>query len=194
MTAHPPRVRWHVETYDDLAAEWSGVPETDRQTAVRALAHLNDYRPTWADGAPVQRRLVLETTTFEDMTAGTHPVRLPNGGFVFPCVGGQDLAALPSTTPDGRPAIRFSVGSSDTGHAEAIIPLEVLEEVIEGQREAARQASGQPAPGPCMCGHRKDQHVTVSGRLLCDSCDPDDTTATCTGYDAVAGSAEGAGA
>lgn len=74
----------------------------------------------------------------------------------------------------------------------------------------ARRAAGQPGPtkadamamlnrmaaaaanGPCMCGHRKDEHVTVSGRLLCDSCDPDDTTRpTCTGYITLAPEAEG---
>ena len=66
------------------------------------------------------------------------------------------------------------------------IPLDQVEEVIAGIRDMARQAGGQPEPGPCMCGPRTDEHVTVSGRLLCDSCDPDDTASpTCTGYDAL---------
>lgn len=99
MTAHPPRVRWHVETYDDLAAEWSGVPETDRQTAVKALAHR-----------------------------------------------GQDLGAVPDTTPDGRPAVRFIAGSDEIGHAESTVPLEHVEEIVAGVRDIARQAGGQTAP------------------------------------------------
>ncbi|WKD36541.1 hypothetical protein [Streptomyces xanthophaeus] len=149
MTAHPPRTRWYVETYDDLAAVWSGVPETDRQTAVERLAHLNAQHPTWKDGTPVQRRIVLETTTYEDMSTDTHLARFPKSGFVLPCIGGQDFAAVPDRTPDGRPAIRFAVGSSDTGHAEAVVPLDLLEEVIAGQREIARQAGGQPKPERC---------------------------------------------
>jgi hypothetical protein len=27
----------------------------------------------------------------------------------------------------------------------------------------------------CVCGHTRGEHVTVSGRLLCDECDPDST-------------------
>lgn len=151
MTAHPPRTRWHVETYDPLACEWSsGTPLSDRQAAVTKLDRLTTNYPRWADGTTVQRRIVLETTTFEDLVAAPADrlARFPKAGFILPCVGGQDFAAVPAKTPDGRPAIRFAVGSNDTGHAEAVVPLELLEEVIAGQRDIARQAGGQPAPQP----------------------------------------------
>ncbi|MFB6512079.1 hypothetical protein ACWCYZ_16810 [Streptomyces virginiae] len=147
MTAHPPRTRWHVETYDPTAAVWSrGTPLTDRQGAVKVMAYRDEHYPEWADGTPVLRRIVLETTTYEDMSTDTHLARFPKGGFVLPCIGGQDFAAVPDRTPDGRPAIRFAVGSADTGHAEAVVPLEQLEELIAGQRDIARQTGGQPAP------------------------------------------------
>ncbi|MCX5587587.1 hypothetical protein [Streptomyces erythrochromogenes] len=154
MTAHPPRTRWHVETYDPLACEWSsGTPLTDRQAAVKVMAYRDERHPKWADGTPVQRRIVLETTTYEDLTSDTHLARFPKGGFILPCIGGQDFAAVPDTTPDGRPAIRFCVGSADTGHAEAVVPLEQLEEAIAGQREVARQ---QAAPArPTVTIHEK---------------------------------------
>ncbi|MFF4369665.1 hypothetical protein [Streptomyces sp. NPDC001594] len=147
MTAHPPRVRWHVETYDPLAREWvSGLPLTNSQAAVEQLAHLTETRPAWRDGTPCSRRIVVETTTYEDLTAepADRIAKFPRAGFILPGLDGQDLAAFPGRTPDGRPAIRFSAGSSETGHAEAFIPVELLEEVIAGQREAARQAGGQP--------------------------------------------------
>lgn len=147
MTAHPPRTRWHVETYDPLACEWSsGISFTNRQDAVKARTYRDERYPKWKDGTPVQRRIVLETTTFEDMDADVHLARFPKAGFVLPCVGGQDFAAVPAVTPDGRPAIRFSVGSSDTGHAEAVVPLDMLEEVIAGQRDIARQAGATLTP------------------------------------------------
>jgi hypothetical protein len=147
--AHPPRVRWHVETHDPIAAEWSsGLPLTDRQTAVAKLAHLDDHHPKWKDGTTVQRRLVLETTTYEDLSADvSHCAKFPKSGFVITGVGGQDLAALPDTTPDGRPAIRIGVGGSETGHADVVLPLDQLEEVIAGLREIARQAA-EPSPAP----------------------------------------------
>lgn len=149
MTAHPPRTRWHVETYDPTAAEWPpGWRYPDRQAAVRKLTHLTTNEHTWPDGTPRQHRIVLETTTYEDLTTDTHLARFPKGGFVLPCIGGQDFAAIPDTTPDGRPAIRFAVGSAETGHAEAVVPLELLEEVIAGQRDIARQTGGRPAPQP----------------------------------------------
>ncbi|MCY0916991.1 hypothetical protein OS965_02220 [Streptomyces sp. H27-G5] len=33
-----------------------------------------------------------------------------------------------------------------------------------------------PAAALCRCDHRRDEHITVSGRLLCDRCDPDALT------------------
>lgn len=146
--AHPPRVRWHVETHDPLANEWSsGTPFTDPQTAVKARTHLDEHYPKWADGTAVERRLVLETTTFEDLSADvSHCAPFPKGGFVITGVSGQDYAALPDTTPDGRPAIRFCVGSAETGHADVVLPLEQLEEVIAGLREIARQQAAVPWP------------------------------------------------
>lgn len=100
------------------------------------------------------------------------------------------------TAPDGR-YLRAAdrdesgvwVATSEFG---CLIPLDRVEEVVAGLRDMARQASGGASGGLCMCGHRKDQHVIVSGRLLCDSCDPDDTTApTCTGYDELVGTVGG---
>jgi hypothetical protein len=38
--------------------------------------------------------------------------------------------------------------------------------------------STEEAEGPrtvCVCGHTRGEHVEVSGRLLCDECDPDST-------------------
>jgi hypothetical protein len=63
--AHPPRHRWQVETRDPLANEWvPGTRFTDRAEAVQRHEALNDHHPTWADGTPVDRRFVRETTSF----------------------------------------------------------------------------------------------------------------------------------
>ncbi|MFI8278552.1 hypothetical protein ACIGBH_27500 [Streptomyces sp. NPDC085929] len=167
--AHPPRIRWHVETHDPLANEWSsGLPLLDRQAAIGRRTHLDETRPTWKDGTPVQRRIVLETTTFEDLNAEPSHLlaRFPKSGFVLTGVGGQDLAAVPDRTPDGRPAIRFSVGSSETGHADVVLPLELLEEVIAGQREISRQARPAAAPtAACQCLPASP----TEGPLTCDT-------------------------
>ncbi|MFL1904800.1 hypothetical protein ACJWDR_37705 [Streptomyces tauricus] len=38
----------------------------------------------------------------------------------------------------------------------------------------------------CVCSHTRREHVTVSGRLLCDTCDPDSTdNLVCRGFDAL---------
>ncbi|MFJ1865506.1 hypothetical protein ACIOD1_12825 [Streptomyces sp. NPDC088097] len=77
----------------------------------------------------------------------TNLTRFPKSGFALHCPDGQDFAALPGQFPDGRRTIRFCTGSEDTGHAEAAVPLEQLEEVIAGLREIARRQDG-PAPVP----------------------------------------------
>lgn len=160
--AHPPRVRWHVETHDPLANEWSsGTPYTDPQTAVKARTYRDEHYPKWADGTPVERRLVLETTTFEDLSADvSHCAPFPKGGFVITGVGGQDYAALPDTTPDGRPAIRIVVGSSESGHADVVLPLDLLEQAIAGQREIARQ-SGPALPGAPITDEQRARAAAV---------------------------------
>ena len=166
MTAHPPRTRWHVETYD--AGEWSsGLPLHSRRAAVDKLNRLTNSHPQWADGTACKRRIVLETTTYEDYLADPADklARFPKAGFLLPCIGGQDLAAIPGTTPDGRPAIRFSVGSSDTGHAEAVVSLEMLEEVIAGLRDMARQAGHTPEPVTAHLSLGAAAEATVRGLI-----------------------------
>jgi hypothetical protein len=38
----------------------------------------------------------------------------------------------------------------------------------------------------CVCSHTRAEHITVSGRLLCDACDPDSTSnLVCRGFDAL---------
>lgn len=62
--AHPPIHRWRVEHVD--GGEWvpaSGLKE-NRDEAVAQLDAGKRARPLWADGTPVQRRLVRETTTY----------------------------------------------------------------------------------------------------------------------------------
>ncbi|MFF3622359.1 hypothetical protein [Streptomyces sp. NPDC002467] len=144
MTAHPPRTRWHVETYYRTDAVWvPGEPLDSRQAAVNELARLADEYPTWPDGTVTARRIVLETTTYTDLTTEPGPFRLPKGGFVLTDTSGQDLAAVPGETPDGWPAVRLVVGSSEVGHAETTVPLDRLEEVIAGMRDTARQAGAR---------------------------------------------------
>lgn len=63
--AHPATHRWAAETYDPLADEWSpGMRYTDRDRAVERRAQQTALAPLWADGVPVQRRLMRETTTY----------------------------------------------------------------------------------------------------------------------------------
>ncbi|MCY0960831.1 hypothetical protein [Streptomyces sp. H27-H5] len=168
MTAHPPRTRWHVETYDPLAAEWSsGLPLPTKQAAIEKRTRLDKQYPTFRTGAPCQRRIVLETTTFIDLDVD--PIAcFPQGGFVLTDHAGQDLAAVPDQTPDGRPAMRIGVGSCEVGHAETTVPLDRLEEVIAGLREMARQqAADQPVPSAgCQC----IAQTTAADRIYCDPC------------------------
>ncbi|WP_405461549.1 hypothetical protein OG786_29160 [Streptomyces sp. NBC_00101] len=63
--AYPAQHRWMAETYDDLAREWDqGMPCRERADALARHRAREERYPTWADGTPVQRRLVRETTTF----------------------------------------------------------------------------------------------------------------------------------
>jgi hypothetical protein len=72
--------------------------------------------------------------------------------------------------------------------------LAILREARVKQKELGEWPAGgaqQPkeAEGPrtvCVCGHTRGEHITVSGRLLCDACDPDSTeNLTCTGFKAL---------
>lgn len=147
MTAHPPRTRWHVETYDPLAAKWSGtLPLPTSQAAIAKRAHLDRTQPAWPDGTTCERRIVLETTSFLDLSTDPGLPRFPKGGFILTDHANQDFAAIPDRTPDGRPAIRLAVGSHEIGHAESTVPLDQLEEVIAGLRDVARQQGGQSTP------------------------------------------------
>ncbi|MEV6569964.1 hypothetical protein [Streptomyces sp. NPDC051577] len=98
----------------------------------------------------------------------THLARFPKSGFVLPCPDGQDLVALPGRLPDGRRTICIGTGSEDTGHAQAAVPLDRLEEVIAGLREIARQqAADQPMPpAGCQC----IAQTTAAPRIHCDPC------------------------
>lgn len=50
-------------------------------------------------------------------------------------------------------------------------------------QDGAQTAEDDPL---CVCMHRRSEHVTVSGRLLCDSCDPDCTeNLVCKEFDAL---------
>jgi hypothetical protein len=62
--AHPPVNRWRVEHIDgDGWTPASGL-KTDRKEALAQLRAGERNRPRWADGTPVRRRLVRETTTY----------------------------------------------------------------------------------------------------------------------------------
>jgi hypothetical protein len=85
-------------------------------------------------------------------------------------------------------------------HADTGTPLNehVCEGRVIGDCECLETgpAAGLPAGGTqqkqenprtvCVCGHTKGEHIAVSGRLLCDTCDPDSTdNLTCEGFDAL---------
>lgn len=65
-------------------------------------------------------------------------------------------------------------------------------ECVYGGRPAVvepAEAADTETPNPrtvCVCGHTRGEHLTVSGRLLCDTCDPDSTdNLVCRGFDAL---------
>jgi hypothetical protein len=62
--APPPFDRWYVEIKD--GSEWmpAGARHADRPTALQRLKAARTQRPQWADGTPVQYRLVRETTAY----------------------------------------------------------------------------------------------------------------------------------
>lgn len=50
--------------------------------------------------------------------------------------------------------------------------------------QPAKEADGDPIV--CVCSHTRGEHLLVSGRLLCDACDPDSTdNLVCQGFDAL---------
>lgn len=78
--AHPPIHRWRVEHVD--GTDWvpgSGL-KADRGEAVHLLNVGNEIRPLWADGTPVQRRLVRETTSYTVEDTPTPPAAQDRGG------------------------------------------------------------------------------------------------------------------
>jgi hypothetical protein len=56
----------------------------------------------------------------------------------------------------------------------------------EAQQSAVVSQPDGEARTVCVCGHTRGEHLTVSGRLLCDACDPDSTdNRTCDGFEAL---------
>ncbi|MFE9064960.1 hypothetical protein [Streptomyces violaceusniger] len=62
--AHPESKRWRVEILD--GEEWlpGGTAFTNRAEAVAHRQDLDARTPRWADGTPVRRRIVQETTQY----------------------------------------------------------------------------------------------------------------------------------
>jgi hypothetical protein len=61
-------------------------------------------------------------------------------------------------------------------HLLAVDPRLIFEYADE--QPAAVAQPDEEAEGPrtvCVCGHTRGEHITVSGRLLCDTCNPDST-------------------
>lgn len=59
-------------------------------------------------------------------------------------------------------------------------------EYCDAADDEAQQGEETPTDPLCRCSHRKGQHITVSGRLLCDACDPDSTdNLVCKEFDAL---------
>jgi hypothetical protein len=62
---------------------------------------------------------------------------------------------------------------------------------LDENANTVEPADPAPVPEPdgepsavCVCGHNRGEHLAVSGRLLCDACDPDSTdNRTCDGFD-----------
>lgn len=62
--AHPPRTRWRVEGHDGDAWMPLGTFTTDHAVRLECLAAYRAAARCWADGRPVEYRLVRETTTY----------------------------------------------------------------------------------------------------------------------------------
>ncbi|MDX5569521.1 hypothetical protein PYK79_48380 [Streptomyces sp. ID05-04B] len=85
--------------------------------------------------------------------------------------------------PDGWPA-SHPVGPNRVA--------DVLRELMPAASAVPLVGSAEPdsdETGPrtvCICGHTRAEHIAVSGRLLCDACDPDSTeNLVCRGFDAL---------
>jgi hypothetical protein len=66
----------------------------------------------------------------------------------------------------------------DRAQTMAILRQARVKQKELGDWPAVEAQQPTEADGPrtvCVCGHTKGEHITVSGRLLCDACDPDST-------------------
>lgn len=68
---------------------------------------------------------------------------------------GDTITISPTTLRGGFPAIEITIEEQGTG--SVVIPLAMVEEVVAGLRDMARQAGGLKAPGPCSCGYPNDE-------------------------------------
>lgn len=74
-----------------------------------------------------------------------------------------------------------------------LVRATTIHTVEDEHQPAATPVAGQPPADTgeevrnvCVCSHTKGEHIAVSGRLLCDSCDPDSTeNLVCKGFDAL---------
>jgi hypothetical protein len=60
----PPDTSWYVEVFDGAGWLRDSRSFNDREFAVERLTSQQRVAPAWADGTPVQRRLIRETTTY----------------------------------------------------------------------------------------------------------------------------------
>lgn len=86
---------------------------------------------------------------------------------------------------DAAALLRRLAGGA-AGSSSPEFPDPKFKETAGNLNRAGGAAPNTSTEARCVCGHTKGQHVTVSGRLLCDECDPDSTdNLICRGFDAL---------
>ncbi len=85
--------------------------------------------------------------------------------------------------------LEVRAAAGDTDAADELAAEAPHTETPDAPAVSSRPGTEQEAQDPhavCVCGHSRGEHVTVSGRLLCDECDPDSTdNLVCKGFEAL---------
>ncbi|WP_060905379.1 hypothetical protein [Streptomyces scabiei] len=180
--------------YEAVAAELAGVLPAPADRAAVLLEAADRYQG-FLDNADTSadprywtrirdmvlglRHIAVESAVVDRVAAETPPaethqtvrcslavMRQPHGPHRWEPQPGMTPVRCPGACRCTHPADEHSVYGCVDG-----CPCEYL----PARRPAVEAQPGKDTETRCVCGHTKGQHVTVSGRLLCDECAPDST-------------------
>lgn len=178
--AYPPETSWQIETQWHTGDWRSWALGTEHEEALYEFERVEDGKHAW-------RLVRFDTTTAVEAehtppAVGAQQPKEADGDRIVAyrsaLPGALSVYCTNHTDELGGGVMPLTSDDLPDGGVCAGCGIDVLIPQQPKEAESPRTV--------CVCDHTKGEHITVSGRLLCDTCDPDSTeNLTCTGFEAL---------